>query len=291
MKKMIGILIVAAMVLGLCGCGGSGQEQRAMSQGTQNTQLSVENISDLQGEWVMEYWQYFLTDSMYAEQMSIHEDGTYEYGDQTGTWYFAEDTKELLFENSDDGVVWLCFKPFIEDGYLKLALDGGYCYVRKADHSGAFEKKYVRITEESKATEYFGKPVYIGTTEPDEEYPSGCPCYMLENLAYQNGLVYVGCDADFILQVSWLSDEEGVTSFAKMRDPYGPVGPEEGRKMLNVWVSSGAAYYVRSEYVEEIRIEKVGGRKVVLKNGIIYTDPFFDCMSYPTSEKGMDFLF
>ena len=76
-----------------------------------------------------------------------------------------------------------------------------------------------------------------------------------------------------------------------MRDPYGPVGPEEGRKMLNVWVSSGAAYYVRSEYVEEIRIEKVGGRKVVLKNGIIYTDPFFDCMSYPTSEKGMDFLF
>lgn len=243
-------------------------------------------LPSLCGAWRME--ADFRHDSD-SSNLTLNEDMTYEYGSQTGTWYYDEEENRIFFVNGEDGVIYYDFTLIEEDGFPKLFYDYDICYVREGDYRAVVDQKYVTVWGFNDASEYFGQPVYVGTRSENVGYGPNAKLGILDSLAYDNGLIYAGCGYDFQMELSWI-DKDGSQGGQYLYSPFERIQFVEGRE-VTVDIVSGAVFFVRAEYVEEILITEDNRRVVQLKNGMFFEDyNFTDWDPFPM-ENYDDFIY
>ena len=306
MKKYLTYLLVAAMFLSLCGCAlvsekvpetteqGSTEisgnidaarkaydalseedkarfcEEISAEQKQRRVEKYAQLIPSLYGSWKMETAFSHGYDSVYAENLLLNEDMTYSYGKQTGTWYFDEAEERLFLVNGEDRVIYFDFTIIEEDGVPKLIGGDTTCYIRETDYREAFDRKYVTVWGFSDASEYFGQPVYVGTKAENVGYGPNAKLAILDSVAYDKGLIYVGTDFGFEMELSW-EDNKGRSGGQSIWNPFDMIAFVEGRE-VSMDIVSGAVYFVRAEYVEEIVITEDNYREVRLKDGLVFVD-------------------
>jgi len=298
MKKIIICFLLAAMFLSLCACGGGGEA--APEGGDINAAIKAYNSlsdenklkffdeisaeqqtlraakleglkTDLFGQWCLELDMSDESDAYYADELSLSEDMRYVFGRQTGNWHFNEDG-EIEFVNDEDGVIYYIFSIIEEDGFVKLLSEGDVCYVRSEDYDAVFESKYVKV-KGTKAAEYFGMPKYVGSSAEDMGFGAGAPLYILQSLAYDKGLIYVGTSPEFEMNVKYeLKDGDSFES--TMFYPFDLQTLPDDIKSIRPVVYKGEVYFVRAEYVDEVVLGEDGCREIRLKTGQIYYDGY-----------------
>lgn len=246
------------------------EEIAAEQEATRQARLA-ELLSGLSGEWCMENPLYGGYGSVYADGILLNDDMTYKYGSQKGTWYFDEEEELIWFMNDADGVHYFSFRIIEEDGFVKLLnLEGEHCYVRKENYRDILDQKYV-IVLRAMAPEYFGEPQYVGIQEQDVGYGSNTPLAIMDSLAYENGLIYVGHTSPFEMEVVQ-ELKNGATVTHSLWSPFAYMKYYEGAKTVSIRIESGMVYFVRAEYVEEVVIDEESNRKVLMKTGDVFYD-------------------
>lgn len=298
MKKWMTYFLLAAMLMSLCGCsrsreaGAAGSadihsvkeaydtlseeekrrlfEELSAEQEENKAEKMAELVLSICGQWRMENPLYYGTDSVFAEKLLLSEDMTYEYGRQKGTWSIEEETGEIWFRNDADGVCYFIWTVLEEDGLVKLLCEGDYTYVREEEYRDNLERKFV-IVLRAMAQEYFGEPQYVGVLDRDMGYGTNVGLCILDSLAYEKGLVYVGHTSPFEMEVVQ-ELKDGTTVTQTLWSPFEYLIHHDGAKTVSIRIESGMAYFVRSEYVKEVVIDADGIRKVVMKTGDVYYD-------------------
>lgn len=227
-------------------------------------------VSDLCGQWRAENPLYQGTGSAFAQELLLREDMTYEYGRQTGTWYIEEESGQIRFINDADGVCYYIWTVIEEAGFVKLLCEGTYCYVREEDYRANLDKKYVVVLR-AMAPEYFGEPQYVGSLDRDMGYGANVGLCVLDSLAYEKGLIYVGHTSPFEMEVV-RELKDGTTVTQVLWSPFEYLIHYDGAKTVSMRMESGMAYFVRSEYVEDVVKDEEGLRQVLMKNGEVYYD-------------------
>jgi hypothetical protein len=245
-------------------------EEIADEQKALRAEKYAQLMSHMYGQWRMETDFRYEEGAYFAHSMTINEDMTYEYGNQTGTCYFDEERERLCFVNDEDGVIYFDFALIEEDGFPKLFYGYDLCYVREEDYREAFDKKYVTVWGFDDASEYFGQPVYVGTRAQDVGYGPNAKLGILDSLAYDNGLIFVSTAHEFEMELSW-EDNQGRPLGQRIWNPFDCIEFVEGRE-ISIDITKGAVLFVRAEYVEEIVITEDNIREVRLKNGMFFED-------------------
>ena len=101
MKRMIGLLMLAGLVVDVVGCGDD------------DNPVKSSNEDLLVGSWVNEYDQLFI----------FRPDGTFVNGDYKGTWSLAGD--QLTMTYSDGSVIGGTVTVTVTDTELTLTIQGG----------------------------------------------------------------------------------------------------------------------------------------------------------------------
>lgn len=230
----------------------------------------AELAASICGQWRTENPMYNGSDSVFAKYLVLNEDMTYEYGRQRGTWYIDEEEEQIRFINDEDGVCYFQWRILEEDGLVKLLCEEQYCYVRKDEYRDNLKRKYEVVTL-AMAPDYFGEPKCVGTLAthmffgPDEEL-----C-VLDSLAYEKGLVYVGHTSPFeIILEQKLKDGRTITQ--SIWSPFEYLKYYDGAETVSMRVESGLVYFARAEYVKEVVIDEEGYRTVFMNNGDIFYD-------------------
>lgn len=249
-------------------------EEIADEQKTLRADKIASLMPDLYGAWRLETDFRHEDGPFFAHNLTINEDMTYEYGNQTGTCYFDEERERLCFVNDEDGVIYFDFAMIEEDGFLKLFYDYDLCYVREDNYREAFDKKYVTVWGFNDASEYFGQPVYVGTRAQDVGYGPNAKLGILDSLAYDNGLIFISTAHGFEMKLSW-EDNQGRPGGQLSWSPFDFIEFVEGRE-ISIDITKGAVLFVRAEYVEEIVITEDNIRQVRLKDGMVFEDYNFE---------------
>lgn len=301
MKKIMACFLIAAMLLS--GCGGSqGEESPAeisrettaeVSGGIDAARKAYEALSEedksrfyeeiaaeheaQEAEKLMDImlnvcgqWRPELVFG-YDDGLLLYEDMTYEFGHQKGTWYVEEGGGEICLVNGEDHVIYFIFTILEEDGMTKLLCqETQTCYVREEEFRQVFDNKYM-TTLGTEASELFGEPQYIGTVDYHEAYGSDWRVCVLDSLAYENGLVYVGRSSGFEMEVIRELADGSIRTDA-LGSPFESMTYYEGSRIVSIEILAGMAYFVRAEYVEDVFLDEDGCRNVLLKNGAVYYD-------------------
>ena len=230
----------------------------------------AERMPKVWGQWRMELYTGSSENDHFANELQIFEDMTYEYGRQKGAVCFDETGTHMYFINGEDGIRYFDFTIVEEDGFTKLLCDGQYFYVRSDEYKDALAKKYVTLWRYNTLSEYLGDLQYVGKTTIDLGNGVNAPLYMLNSLAYEKGLIYVGSYLDFAMDIV-IEKKNGLQIPMTIDYPFAFMGMQEGDKLLQADIASGVIYFIREEYVEEVVLEE-GNRKVVLKTGPVLDD-------------------
>lgn len=298
MKKRALCLLIFTIVLSMLGCSQASEPAPAPSVGLEDAwnvyhalseedqqlfcqgireELESQNAIELAkitpnlfGEWRMEIYG--------NNRLILNEDMTYKYGDQTGTWYVDEDGIHVNLVNGVDHVIYHIFTIFEEDSYVKLLTEDGRCFMRCADYPDAFDVKFATVMRRN-TSEFFGAPLYVGIPEPCEQYAADAKLYVLESMAYNNGLIYVGCN-NFEMEVIYEMANGTSITHNYTGGPFSFLVPPDGYQSVSVNICSGAAYFVPADYVEEITMEN-GCRIVRMKNGSVFEEDLYEWELFP----------
>ena len=285
MKKIFAGLLLAAMLLSLGGCGSAGAApaETAAAPAAAETGIPTEApaqetpepeptpaplIARLCGEWRYESPRRRSD----AKRFTLREDMTYEYGDQTGTWYFFEGEEIIGFRNDADGITYYLFNVIEEDGFLKLLLEGETCFVRSDDYKAIVDMKYV-AARGSQLGQYLGQLQYVGTVPSGAwDGPTG-DCYVFDSLAYDSGLIYLGCTYPYESELT-MDYGDGQPHTGRMYSPFDLQFLDRPYTDYEIYITMGAVYFIRAEYVEEVVLFD-NYREVHQKNGEICGDGNF----------------
>lgn len=159
MKKSLVCLILAAVLLLLCGC--AAVEDAA----AQIVDLGIlERKPDLCGRWCVEVKIHGDNNPIFPNELQIFEDMTYAFGQQKGRVILEEEENQVFLENGEDEIIYYTFTVTEEDGFTKLLDESESCYVREEEHAAALAKKAARMPD------IYGQwrmELYTGSTEKD----------------------------------------------------------------------------------------------------------------------------
>lgn len=286
MNKISVWMLLAALLPVLAGCGGdaapkTAPEVSAAAEATlpeetpaQEELREPEPTAEplpvrLSGEWRRELP--YISSS--AERFVLREDMTYEYGSQTGTWYFFDGKEDTIgFRNDADGITYYLFNLIEEDGYLKLLREGEACFVRRDDHKAIVDLKYVSVWG-NQLSQYLGELQYVGAIPADAwDGPAG-DCYVLDSLVREEGLIYLGHSSLFEIEIT-RDYGNGQTRTGRLFNPFSLQFLDKPYSDYEAYISQGYLYFIREEYVEEVVIYP-GYREIIQKNGEICMDGDF----------------
>jgi len=265
MKRILALIFLVAICLTLCSCGSEDLDNTngLVSQMEKLVSgVSKDPATSLAGEWVLEY-----DPSEYANTLILNEDMTYKYGpEKSGTWTLSDDQTMLYLINQED-IIEYDFLIFEEDEFTKI-LFNDFVYVRAEDHETAFNKKYEKVwLNNIQYGEYLGELKFVGNP-PNNWSSFPCSFYMIDSLAYDNGLVYVGHSKNFTMTLTFDYGNDSTTGTCSA--PFGFLGLKRTNgEAVSFTVDEifGAVYFIRSDYVEDVYSEGDSCRVISLKSG------------------------
>lgn len=208
-----------------------------------------------------------------ADGFSLEEDGTFYIRFQMGTWTLSEDVSTIMLtvENCDVGVDTMTLNIVEEDGFTKLVgtilNNQPFAYVLEEDYEAAFSAKYaaVELTDEN-LKDYIGDPVCFENVM-NRQIGYVVDAYFFPSQAYDNGLVYLGCnycDVDYVWQEGGQPRQSGsvfpVYWYTIASANITGVGLGSS--------ASGTMFYVKADHVAENYVNENGYRTLVLTNGV-----------------------
>lgn len=205
-----------------------------------------------------------------AATFTLAEDGSFQIEGLTiGTWSISDDCSQITAEITADGLDAQTITMTVqeEDGFVKLFgefLGNKACaYVLDTQFKDAFDAKYavVELTVEN-FRDYIGEPVDMGsakTLDGTTQY-----WYFFPSEAYDDGLVYLGCDVAVDVEFRYGGNQKIVCTY--------PVVMGFSVDISNLQLGDGASgemFYIKADHVASNYLNEEGYRVLELTNGMV----------------------